>query len=194
MGTLTVIEFVTLDGVMQGFGSPDEDRRGGFDLGGWGAPYLDHAQADAANEGVHSTDAYLFGRRTYEKMVQFWPHQPDDNALAAHLNTTPKHVATRTLTDLSWSGARVLAGELGPAVQRLKDDVGGTVAVLGSGDLVQQLMAMDLVDGYRLFLHPLVLGRGTRLFRSPAQTQRLRLVDATPTSTGVLMLSYERAQ
>lgn len=191
MGELQLVEFVTLDGVMQGFGSPDEDRDGGFDLGGWGAAYAtDPGQAEAAEEGMQSTVAYLFGRRTYEKMAQFWPFQPDDNTMAAHLNRTPKYVATRTLTELTWDGAQVLDGELGPAVQDLKASVDGEVVVLGSGELAQQLMALGLVDGYQLFLHPLLLGQGKRLFRTLPDPQRLKLLDATPTATGVVMLSY----
>jgi dihydrofolate reductase len=120
MRKLVVIEFVTLDGVVQGLGSPDEDRDGGFEHGGWGAPYLDETQGAAAVEGLASTTAYLFGRKTYEKMAAFWPHQPGDNPLAAHLNATPKYVATRTLTSVGWANARVLAGDLVPAVKDLQ--------------------------------------------------------------------------
>jgi dihydrofolate reductase len=191
MRKLIVIEFVTLDGVMQGLGSPDEDRDGGFDHGGWAAPYFDDAQGAAAVEGLKSTTAYLFGRRTYEHMAAFWPSQPDENPMAAHLNATPKYVATRTLTDLTWSHSRVLDGELAPAVRALKSDGDGNIAVLGSGVLVQELIANDLVDGYRLFLHPLLLGTGKRLFREMDGPRRLRLVECTSTTTGVVMLGYE---
>ena len=191
MRKLTVIEFLTLDGVMQGLGSPDEDRDGGFEHGGWGAPYFDERQATAAAEGLASTTAYLFGRRTYEKMLGFWPAQPDANPMAAHLNATVKYVATGTLTELTWNNARVLDAPLGAAVRKLKSDGDGTIAVLGSGVLVQDLIAEDLVDGYRLFLHPLLLGTGKRLFRGAPAPQRLRLVGCTPTSTGVVMLSYD---
>ena len=192
MRRLTVIEFLTLDGVMQGLGSPDEDREGGFDHGGWSAPYSDEVQGASAVEGLTSTTAYLFGRKTYEKMVAFWPTQPDENPMAAHLNATPKYVATRTLTDLTWSNAQVLEGELQSAVCDLKAQGDGNVVVLGSGVLVQDLIGYDLVDGYRLFLHPLVLGTGKRLFREMARPQHLRLVDCTPTPSGVVMLSYDR--
>lgn len=191
MRKLMVIEFVTLDGVMQGLGSPDEDRDGGFEHGGWSAPYFDEVQGAAAVEGLRSTTAYLFGRRTYEKMAAFWPHQPDDNPMAAHLNATPKYVATRTLTRLTWSNARVLDGDLVPAVQDVKSAGEGTIAVLGSGVLVQELIANELVDGYRLFVHPLLLGTGKRLFRELGRPRRLRLVACTPTPTGVLMLTYD---
>ena len=191
MRKLIVIEFVTLDGVMQGLGSPDEDREGGFEHGGWSAPFFDDVQGAAAVEGLKSTTAYLFGRKTYEKMNAFWPNQPDENPMAAHLNATPKYVATRTLRDLAWSNARVLEGELVPAVRELLSQGEGNVAVLGSGVLVQDLIGNDLVDGYRLFLHPLLLGTGKRLFREMDRPRRLRLADCTPTPTGVLMLTYD---
>lgn len=191
MRKLIVIEFVTLDGVMQGLGSPDEDREGGFEHGGWSAPFFDDVQGAAAVEGLKSTTAYLFGRKTYEKMNAFWPNQPNENPMAAHLNATPKYVATRTLRDLAWSNARVLEGELVPAVRELLSQGEGNVAVLGSGVLVQDLIGNDLVDGYRLFLHPLLLGTGKRLFREMDRPRRLRLADCTPTPTGVLMLTYD---
>jgi dihydrofolate reductase len=124
-------------------------------------------------------------------MVGYWPSQPDENPMAAHLNTTPKYVATRTLTSLTWSNSQVLDGELAPAVRDLKSQGDGHLAVLGSGILVQDLITNDLVDGYRLFLHPLLFGTGKRLFRGMDRPRRLRLVDCTATTTGVLMLTYD---
>lgn len=193
MRQLIVIEFVTLDGVMQGLGSPDEDRDGGFAFGGWGAAYGDDVQQDAALEGMQSTTAYLFGRRTYEKMQAFWPQQPAANPMAAHLNATPKYVATRTMDDsqLTWANAQVLQGDLTAGVRRLQSEGDGTLAVLGSGVLVRQLAALDLVNGYRIFLHPLLLGSGKRLFDRLDQPQPLQLVGVEQTSTGVVMLSYD---
>jgi dihydrofolate reductase len=187
MRKLVVIEFVTLDGVVQGFGSAEEDTDGGFRHGGWGAPYFDGIQQSAALDGLASTTAYLFGRRTYEHLAAFWPTQPDTNPMAAHLNATPKYVATRTLTDLPWANARVLDGELATAVVELKSRGDGTIAVLGSGALAQQLIARELVDGYRLFLHPLVLGAGKRLFGQLDRPRRLRLVDCAPTTEALAM-------
>jgi dihydrofolate reductase len=146
---------------------------------------------DGPVAGLSATTAYLFGRRTYQNMSSYWPSQPDGNPMAGHLNATPKYVATRTLASLSWSNSHVLGGELVPAVTDLKTRGDGNIAVLGSGVLVQELIANDLVDGYRLFLHPLLLGTGKRLFRELDRPRRLRLVDCTPTTTGVLMLSYE---
>lgn len=187
---LVVIEFVTLDGVMQGLGSPDEDRDGGFEHGGWAAPYADHVLQESALEGLGSTTAHLFGRRTYEKMLGFWPHQPDSDPMAAHLNRTVKYVATRTLRRLDWANARILDGDLEPAIARLKSHGDGNIAVLGSGALVNELRTRDLVDEYRLFVHPLLLGTGKRLFREQRMPQSLSLDSCTRTTTGVLLLTY----
>ena len=193
MRTLSVIEFVTLDGVMQGLGSADEDRDGGFEYGGWGAPYGDEVLGQKAGEGMASTTAYLFGRKTYEKMAAYWPHEPDENPIAAHLNATPKYVVTKTLRSLDWAGSHIIDSDVAKSVRNLKTQGDGTIAVLGSGVLVQTLIASDLVDEYRLFLHPLVLGSGKRLFRETDRQLPMRLVDCTPTTTGVLLLSYQPA-
>ncbi len=190
MRKLVAIEFVTLDGVMQGLGSPDEDREGGFEHGGWGAPYLDEIQMKAAGEGLMRTTAYLFGRKTYEKMLGFWPHQPESNPMASHLNRTPKHIATRTLKSFTWTGAQALDDDLEDGVKNLKATGDGDVAILGSGVMMQELMRLNLVDEYRIFLHPLLLGSGKRLFRDLPAPQPLELLTASPTSTGVVMLSY----
>ena len=192
MRTLAVIEFLTLDGVMQGLGSPDEDRDGGFEYGGWAAPYGDEV-ARRAGEGIGGTTAYLFGRRTYEHMAAHWPHEPDTNPIARHLNATPKYVATRTLTSLDWTGSHVLSGDVVASVNELKAAGEGSIGVLGSGLLVQTLIENDLIDEYRLFVHPLILGAGKRLFRETSHPLPLRLTACTPTSTGVLMLAYRPA-
>jgi dihydrofolate reductase len=193
MRRVAVIEFLTLDGVMQGVGSPDEDRDGGFEYGGWAAPYGDEVLGKKAGEGLSATTAYLFGRKNYEKLAAHWPHQPDDDPIAAHLNATPKYVVTTTLTRLDWAGSHVLDGDVVDAVTELKAQGDGTIAVLGSGVLVQTLIDNDLVDEYQLFLHPLVLGAGKRLFRQTPRPLPLRLVDCTPTTTGVLLLRYQPA-
>jgi dihydrofolate reductase len=189
--TLTVIEFLTLDGVMQGLGSPDEDRDGGFAHGGWGQPYAQGVHEKvAASGGLGGTTAYLFGRRTYEKMADFWPTQPDSNPMAAHLNATPKHVATSTLTHLDWAQAQVLDGPVETAVPALKAEGEGAIAVLGSGRLVQRLMELRLVDELQLFVHPLLLGTGKRLFGALPAPRRLELVEQDVTSQGTLVLRY----
>ena len=193
MGTLSIVEFVTLDGVMQSLGSPDEDREGGFDHGGWAAPYGDEALGQRAGSGLQGTTAYLFGRRTYEHMAAHWPHQPDSDPIARHLNSTPKYVVTRTLTELEWAGAEVLAGDPVAAVTELKADGEGNITMLGSGVLAQTLFGAGLIDHYHVFVHPLVLGTGKRLFRELAEPLPLQLVDCERTSTGVLLVHYEPA-
>jgi dihydrofolate reductase len=190
MRTLAAIEFLTVDGVMQGLGSPDEDTEGGFSHGGWGAPFAQAIDVTSGDGGLGETTAYLFGRKTYEKMAAFWPLQPDDNPIAAHMNAMPKHVATRTLTALDWAGSHVLEGELDQAVGALKRDGTGTIAVLGSGVLVHELLKHDLVDELRLFIHPLILGTGKRLFRELPAPRTLRLVQSSTTSMGTVVLRY----
>jgi dihydrofolate reductase len=191
MRTLSLVEFLTLDGVMQSFGSPDEDRDGGFEYGGWGAPYADRSMFEATAASLSADLVYLFGRRTYQKMQAGWENQPADNPMAAHLNGQPKYVATRTLTEVTWNNTRILDGDLVPAVRKLKEEGDGAITVLGSGELAQELIANDLVDGYTLFVHPLVLGTGKRLLREYPRPQRLRLTGCTPSSTGVLVVTYE---
>lgn len=191
MRRLVIIEFLTVDGVMQGLGSPEEDTSGGFTHGGWGAPYAEAIHEAVAADGPPRTSAYLFGRRTYEKMAAFWPHQPDENPMARQLNQSPKHVASRTLTRLGWDGARLLEGDLEPAVRALKAQGEGDIAVLGSGQLVHQLMTHGLVDELRLFVHPLLLGTGKRLFRGLPAPQQLRLTSCASTSMGTVVLGYD---
>jgi dihydrofolate reductase len=142
---------------------------------------------------MRATTVYLFGRRTYEEMARFWPHQPDTNPMAAGLNRAPKYVATRTLEDFSWPNARRLVGDLIPAVRDLKAKAEGAIVVLGSGRLAEQLFAADLVDRLHLFIHPLVLGSGRRLLPPLERPLRLRLEQATTSATGVLIVSYARA-
>lgn len=192
MRKLAIVEFVTLDGVMQSLGSPDEDRDGGFEYGGWGAPYGDEVLGRVAGKGIGMTTAYLFGRRTYQKMAAYWPFEPDTDPIAAHLNATPKYVATRTLTDLEWTGSQVIT-DVVSSVTELKGGGDGAITVLGSGALVQTLIQHDLVDEYRVFVHPLVLGTGKRLFRETPKPIPLRLADCTQTTTGVLLLTYRPA-
>jgi dihydrofolate reductase len=140
-----------------------------------------------------ATDAYLFGRKTYEKMAAFWPNAPADDPYAQHLNSTPKYVASRTLDRLDWEGSQLLEGDASEAVARLKQQPGGHIVVLGSGELAQTLMEHDLVDEYELVVFPLLLGGGKRLFRDNAEVRRLQLVDSKPTTTGGLILTYRPA-
>lgn len=191
MRRLIAVEFLSLDGVMQGLGSPDEDREGGFEHGGWGAPYAEAIHASRGADGLSETTAYLFGRKTYEKMAAFWPHVPDDNPMAAHLNATEKHVVASAPLAFDWYGTRALTGELDQEVQALKNTGEGNITILGSGVLVRSLMQAEMIDALRLFIHPLVLGSGKRLFGDLPAPQNLTLVDSETTSMGTLVLSYD---
>jgi dihydrofolate reductase len=192
MRKLVVIEFMSLDGVVQAPGDPQEDTEGGFAYGGWQRPYFDEIFLQQATPGMADTDAQLFGRKTYEKMAAFWPTQGDDDPFAKHLNSVDKYVASRTMTTADWAGTTVLNGDIAAQVRELKERDGGTISVLGSPGLVQTLTANDLVDVYALAIHPIVLGSGKKLFRDADQATKLELVDCVKTTTGVLMTSYRR--
>jgi len=193
MRKLRVIEFLSLDGVMQAPGAADEDTEGGFRHGGWQRPYFDEVLGATAAEGMAATDAYLFGRKTYEKMASYWPPAPEDDPYARHLNRTSKYVASRTLQRVEWQNASLLRGEVAAEVAALKEEPGKNIAVLGSGELVQTLIDYDLVDEYFLAVFPLVLGSGKRLFREADQPRKLTLVGANTTSTGGVLLTYLQA-
>jgi dihydrofolate reductase len=193
MGRVTVTEHVTLDGVMQAPGRPDEGVRGGFDRGGWAQPGNDEVMARVMGEGMAGTGALVLGRRTYVDFARFWPSHPD-NPFTDVLNKIQKHVASRTLTEpLPWQNSTLLVGDAADAVAGLKSSVEGSLSILGSGELVTNLARRNLIDEYVLLIHPLVLGRGRRLFPHGAQAAELRLVDCVPTTTGVLIAKYEPA-
>jgi len=192
MRKVIVTEFLSLDGVMQAPGDPDEDRSGGFPHGGWQRPYFDDVFAEMAFESMKETGGFLFGRRTYEIMAAFWPSQPDDDPFAATLNGLPKYVASTTLSEpLEWRNSTLLQGDVAKAVAELKQQPGGNLVVLGSGELVQTLMENDLVDQFALSINPIVVGSGKRLFRDGSPKRPLKLVESTTSSTGVLIATYE---
>ena len=192
MRKVIVNEFLSLDGVMQAPGDPDEDREGGFAHGGWQIPYFDEDFAKVAFEGMAQTDGYLFGRKTYQIMAAYWPTQSDDVPFAASLNGLPKYVASTTLSEpLEWQNSTLLQGDVAKAVAELKEQPGKNLVVLGSGELVQTLMENDLVDEYGIMINPLVLGSGKRLFREGSARRPLRLVRSLTTSTGVVVATYE---
>jgi dihydrofolate reductase len=193
MRMLRVIEFLSLDGVMQAPGAPDEDTEGGFQHGGWQRPYFDEVLGATAAEGMAETDAYLFGRKTYEKMAAYWPTAPEDDPYGRHMNSTPKYVASRTLRDVEWQNSTLIKGDVAEEVARLKEQPRKNIAVLGSGELVQTLLEHDLVDEFFLAVYPIVLGSGKRLFREAGQVRKLSLVDSKPTSTGGVILTYRPA-
>jgi dihydrofolate reductase len=187
---LTVIEFISLDGVVQAPGDPQEDTEGGFAHGGWQRPYFDEVFMAEASRGMAETDAMLFGRITYDGMAAFWPAQGDDDPFAKHLNHVTKYVASRTLTEATWENTTVLSGDVAAQVREIKAQDGGGISVLGSAGLAQTLMEHDLVDEYSLAVHPIVLGSGKKLFRDAEQVRRLELVESIPTTTGVLLTTY----
>ncbi len=189
-----VFTHLTLDGVMQAPGRPDEDRRGGFEHGGWEPPYGDPVMASVAAEGMAKGGALLLGRRTYEDFAAFWPNQPEPHPFTEALNNVQKYVASTTLEEpLSWINSTLLKGDAAEAVARLKQQPGNDLVVFGSGELVQSLMRRDLIDEYVLLIHPLVLGSGRRLFTDGGASAALRLVDAQTTATGVVIAIYQPA-
>jgi dihydrofolate reductase len=193
MRKVVVFTSLTLDGVMQAPGRPDEDRRGGFEHGGWAQPYNDPVMAKLAGEGMANTGAILLGSRTYQDFYAYWPNQTD-NPFTEVLDNTEKYVASTTLAEpLPWRDSTLLEGDAAPAVARLKQQPGKDIVVLGSGELVRSLMRHDLVDRYVLLIHPLVLGSGRRLFSDGGAFAALRLVDTTTTTTGVVIATYEPA-
>lgn len=195
MAKIVVSEFLTLDGVMQAPGDPNEDRSGGFDQGGWQLPFFDDAFGEFVMGGFATAGGMLLGRLTYDNFAAFWPNQPADDPVAPSMNDTPKYVVSTTLSEpLAWQNSTLIKGDVADAVRRLKDQPGGDIQVIGSGQLVQTLIEHDLVDEYRLMVHPLVLGKGKRLFRDEAAQARLRLVDSKATTTGVLLLTYVPAK
>lgn len=193
MRALTVVENVSLDGVMQAPGGPEEDTRGGFEHGGWAAPFMDEVLLAEMSKGFGRTDL-LFGRRTYEQFYGFWPQQTDGNPFTDVLNRTQKYVVSRTLTEpLPWENSTLLAGEARDCVAKLRAETGNDLVVLGSGELVRSLAGHGLVDEYTLLIHPLVLGSGQRLFADDSRRADLRLTHSVTSTTGVLIATYRPA-
>jgi len=191
MRKIVAVESVSLDGVMQAPGDPEEDTRGGFERGGWAHPYQDEVMLQEMGRGFGTTEL-LFGRRTYERFYGYWPKQTDGNPFTGLLNATQKYVASRTLTEpLPWENSTLLPGDAAEALEALKGQPGKDLVVLGSGDLVRDLMRHGLVDSFALLIHPLVLGAGQRLFPDAGPSTAWRLTSSVPTSTGVVIANYE---
>jgi dihydrofolate reductase len=189
MGKVIVINHMTLDGVMQGPGRPDEDTRDGFERGGWAVARGDEAMVAKMGERMSGDHAFLFGRRTYEDLLPTWNARggPFKDAL----NNARKYVASSNpATRLDWPNSTLLHGDIPAAVADLKEGSGTNLVIMGSGVLIGSLMAADLIDEHLLMIHPVVLGQGRRLFLGGAQAS-LRLVDSTTTRTGVLIVAYE---
>ena len=197
MGEIAVVNNVTLDGVMQAPGRPDEDVRGGFEHGGWAQPYFDEVMARVAGEDMAAATsgggALLLGRRTYEDFAGFWPHQTD-NPFTPVMDAMQKFVVSRTLREpLPWQNSTLLSGDAEDTVAELKE-ADQQLTVLGSGELIRSLMSRDLVDEFRLSIFPLILGTGRRLFPDSGPPSALRLVDTVTTTTGVVIATYRRQE
>lgn len=194
MRKLVVGTFLTLDGVMQAPGGPDEDRDGGFPHGGWLVPYFDDRIGEVMTEWTARAGAFLLGRKTYEIFAASWPNATDpDDEIANALNIRPKFVASRTLDRAEWNNSHLLRGDVAAEVARLKAQEGGEIQVHGSGGLVQTLLRHDLVDTLRLWQFPVVLGTGKRLFGEGAIPRGFRLVESQAATTGAVLHVYERA-
>ena len=190
MRSLVVTTFVTLDGVMQAPGGPEEDTSGGFSSGGWVVPYFDEQLGAQMDEWFRGADSFLLGRGTYEIFAAHWPQQEGDDAVTVGLQTKTKHVASRTLTSLEWETARLLDGDVAEAVRQLKSRGEGELQVHGSPGLIQTLLSAGLVDELRLTIFPVVVGSGKRLFGDGAVPRAWRLESSTATSSGVLICTY----
>lgn len=193
MRKLVVGTFVTLDGVMQAPGGPDEDRDGGFRHGGWLVPYFDETFGALMTEWTTRAGAFLLGRKTYDIFAASWPKATDPaDAAASALNAQPKFVASRTLHHLAWNNSHLLNGNVPEEVAQFKAQEGGEIQVHGSGGLLQTLLRHDLVDTLRIWQFPVVLGTGKRLFGEGAIPRSFRLVDTQQSTTGAILHVYER--
>jgi len=188
---LTLHTFLTLDGVMQAPGGPDEDPSGGFGYGGWSAPYGAEESGAAITGWFEHASAFLLGRKTYQIFAGYWPRVTDPgNPIASKLNALPKYVASATLGAVDWNNSQLLGGDVVTEVGKLKERPGDELQVHGSGELAQALIEADLVDEYRLTFIPVHLGSGRKLFRDGTRAAALRLIKSSVTSTGVIIASY----
>lgn len=182
--------FVSLDGVLQGPGAPEEDPAGGFTLGGWSFSYWDDLMGQSMDGFDGKDRELLLGRKTYEIFEAHWPYQPADDPIAKTFNATRKHVASRTLKTLDWNNSTLLEGNVGAAVAKLKAQAGPDLQIIGSGHLIQALQAASLIDEYNVWTFPVVLGRGKRLFEASAKAAALKLTTSRASTTGVVMSTY----
>jgi dihydrofolate reductase len=190
MRKLIASTFVSLDGVMQAPGGPEEDSTQGFSLGGWTFTYWDEVMGQSMS-GFDGNDRELvLGRKTYEIFAAYWPYQPEDHPIARTFNATRKYVASRTLKSLEWNNSSALGVDIVSAINALKVQPGHDLQIIGSGNLIQTLQAASLIDEYNVWTFPVVLGRGKRLFESGARPCALRLLASKVSTTGVVMSTY----
>jgi len=189
MRKIIAITQVTLDGVMQAPGGPEEDPRNGFTHGGWAMPFLDDGLNQAIDETIAGEFDMLLGRRTYEIFAAYWPNQ-GDNPIAKAFNKATKYVVTRSLGRVDWKKSQRLDGDVVEEVRRLKASAGPALHIWGSSELLQTLIAAELVDEYRIWVFPLVLGEGKRLFENGVPPRGLTLVETRSTPRGVLINTY----
>ncbi|MFE3588999.1 dihydrofolate reductase family protein [Streptomyces niveus] len=194
MRKLMVTTFVSLDGVMQGPGGSDEDRDGGFEHGGWSVPHFGPDLIQRMTDLVRRADALLVGRKTYDIFAATWPLAEADDPIGSKMNSVRKYVASRTLDTVSWQNSTLLTGDVAEAVARLKQEGGdGEIQVHGSGDLIQTLIAHDLVDEFHVLVFPVLVGSGKRLFGRGTVPAGLKLVDTARSGSGVVISTYARA-
>jgi dihydrofolate reductase len=195
MRKVIVVEWMTLDGVVQAPGHPDEDTDGGFEHGGWHMGYFDDLSRKGVVESMAEAGGFLLGRRTYEILASYWPNAPEEEQVVAQpLNTLPKYVASRTLTEpLKWQNSNLLGDDIAGAVAALRREEGKDLHVIGSAGFVRTLIEHDLVDEFRLMIDPLVVGGGKRLFPDDGVLRPLRLVDGQMTTTGAILATYATA-
>jgi dihydrofolate reductase len=193
MRKLIASTFTSLDGVMQAPGGPEEDPTSNFTLGGWTFAFEDE-ETDLSAAGFDGKDRELvLGRKTYEIFERYWPYQPEDNPIAKTFNAAKKHVASRTLKSLKWNNSSLLGGDIVAAITALKRQPGQNLQIIGSGNLIQTLQSASLIDEYNVWVYPVVLGGGKRLFENGAKPGALRLVTSKASKTGVVMCTYVTA-
>jgi dihydrofolate reductase len=190
---LVVTTFVTLDGVMQAPGGPEEDPSGDFSLGGWSVTLWDDVMVQSMGKGMWGSTQFglVLGRKTYEIFAAHWPYSGEPGAEL--LNSANKYVASTTLDSVDWANSQLLEGDVSGAIARLKEEDGPELQVHGSSDLIQTLLEHDLVDEFRLMIFPVVIGKGKRLFGDGTAPGGMKLTDSKTSTTGVLIAKYERA-
>jgi len=191
MRELVAVTQVTLDGVMQAPGGPEEDPTGGFEIGGWAFGYFDHELSEQLGAGMSKPFDLVLGRRTYEIFAAYWPYS--EGPIADAINAATKHVASRTLQSVDWENSRLIDGDVATAVRSLKEEDGPELQVIGSANLLQTLIANVVVDEYRLWIFPVVAGSGKRLFGDGAMPAGLELADSSSTGSGVIVATYRPA-